>query len=118
VELISPIHLEKKNMTDINTVPRSILQRLEQVQSLASQQRMPEAGNALAQTLVEIARTQPELCAVMMAAQLGYREISFQQTVRTTNRSSTDKSIFGITYGQDNYMTTTSTTTTKTVRLR
>jgi hypothetical protein len=104
-------------MTDIVTVPNSILQRLNQVQQLASQNRMPEASATLAQALVEIARTQPELGALMVAAHLGYSGLSFQQTVQSTNHYVTDRSIFGIRYGQDERTTTTTNTTTRSIRL-
>lgn len=104
-------------MTDIVTVPKSILQRLEQVQTLNSQHRGAEANSVLAQTLVEIARSNPELCAVLIAAQMGHRQITLQQTVQSSTMVTSDRRIFGLTYGQDIKRTTTTTTTTRTIRL-
>lgn len=104
-------------MTDIVTVPKSILQRLEQVQSLASQNRMPEANQALGQALVEIARSQPELCALVLANQLGHRQLSLQQTVQQVDTYVTDRQIFGLTYGKDVKTVRSTTTTTRTMRL-
>jgi hypothetical protein len=90
---------------------------LEQVQTLSSQHRGAEASSVLTQTLVEIARSNPELCAALIAAQMGHRQITLQQTVQSSNMIATDRRIFGLTYGQDIKRTTTTTTTTRTIRL-
>lgn len=103
-------------MTDIVTVPQSILQRLEQVQSLNAQNRRPEASAALAQVFSELARSQPELCGLLMATQLGHRQVTFQQTVTNVNSVVNDRRFLGITYGQDVKTERKITTTMRTIR--
>lgn len=67
------MELKEKHMRELATLPTSIRQRLEMASSLMDQNRPNEAETVLRQAGMEMARSNPELCALIMVALQGHR---------------------------------------------
>lgn len=104
-------------MTESHSVPTSIRTRLEQARALHEQDRPREAEVLFRDTCVELARTHPELCALIMSAKLGYPEIIAIVEEVTTEMRYVERNFFGIPLFEAMVPRTTTRITTKTMRL-
>lgn len=104
-------------MNELATLPASIRQRLELAQTLASQNRPQEAANVLSQVGAELARTHPELCALIAAAQMGYTRIDSIHSERTTGYERVEYKLFGFPIAEEWVPVTTTKTVMKSYRL-
>lgn len=95
----------------IVSFPASVQRRLDQAQALLRQDRPAEALSALQQAGAELARTAPELFALVVAAQMGMTRIMIEEQESSVHTVRTDRYALGVRYGRDE--TTTSDTRTK-----
>lgn len=104
-------------MSELVTLPASLRQRLELAQSLATQNRPQEAAMVAHQAMAELARCQPDLCALLMAAEMGYHGISATTIEQRTTMERVTRTFLGFPIGEEWQPVTTTTMTTRTLRL-
>lgn len=103
--------------SDLATVPRSLRNHLEQVQHLMSHGMHAEANSVLNAAEAELARTRPELLALIYCARHGYRGFSVTHTQVKYTQQVLEKRFLGIVVGREVLPITTMRSTTKTFRL-
>lgn len=84
-------------MNELATFPASIRKSIEDAHALAVQSRPKEAEMLLKHVAAELARVQPEFCALLLASQAGFTQISVTVTESTTTYEKATNSFFGIT---------------------
>ncbi|MBS1722964.1 MAG: hypothetical protein JSS66_08440 [Armatimonadetes bacterium] len=99
--------------TELATVPRSLRERLEQVQALVSQGRPAEAETQLRAAETELARSRPDLYMILQAIRHGYRGIQFEDAEYNTYMQRVEKRWWGILVGEDWVPHTTTRRTVK-----
>jgi hypothetical protein len=102
------------------SIPTSVRQHLERAQTLAAQGNYSAARSAdvaRRQATAEVAKTSPEIYALLMAIELGYHEITATQTEITTGFEKIQKRFCGIDLGEQLVPVTTTRTVTRTLRL-
>jgi len=104
-------------MNELATVPTSLRQRLELAQRLFEDNHVEEGQQLLAQAHLELARMQPELCALIMAAQRGFRGIEATTVNEVTTMTRVQKTFFGLPLGEVWEPVTTTTVTKRTLKL-
>lgn len=79
-------------MKELATLPSSIRQRLELAETLTQQNRPDEAKSVLAQAALELAKSAPELCALVLAAACGAKGVAgrIQERKMTMERVQTN----------------------------
>lgn len=83
-------------MKELATLPASIRERLEQARSLAQQGQSHEAQTIVRDATTELARSNPELAALIFAAQAGYRGILWETLEEHTVMERVEYRFFGI----------------------
>lgn len=66
-------------MIELNTLPASVRTRLERAEALLSQNRPDQAQVIYSEIGRELAKTHPEICGLLVAAQMGFRQLSYQE---------------------------------------
>ena len=102
---------------EIVSFPASVQRRLVQAQALLRQDRPAEALSALQQAGAELARTAPELFALVVAAQMGMTRITVEEDEKNVHTVRTDRYALGVRYGRDEVTTTDAKTKRRTIRL-
>lgn len=105
-------------MHDNTLLPASIRQRLELAQSLMNENRPKDDRGVFAQACVELARTSPEMAAILMAAVAGKHEISWTSVEERHSIERVQHSIFGIPIAEEWIPTTSRITTTRTITIK
>jgi hypothetical protein len=100
-------------MNELTTLPTSVRLHLERANTLASQSRGNEATAAFSSAAVTLARTNPELCGLLVAAALGFTELTVTQTDTHKETTRTAKRVMGVKYGEDVSTSTKSNTSTR-----
>ncbi len=104
-------------MNQLESLPTSIRERLELARTLQSNGDQRSADSVLQQAVVELARTQPEMCALLLSANLGYQGISATVVERTTVMIPRPITFCGFNVGEEWVALTTTKETTKHLRL-
>jgi hypothetical protein len=104
-------------MHELNTLPLSIRQRLELSNIANGTSKAPDQAQVLVEVARHLATSNPEVLALLLGTQLGYRELSHTVVEETRNRTQTVRRVWGIAVGSDETYTTTGKTTTHTRRL-
>lgn len=114
-------------MNEIVSVPNSLRTQIANAQNLLAQseQAQKQGNTDLAmrraqegmKAIRQIARNNPELGALLVAAEYGYTGIEYSQTERIDSYEVLDRKFFGITVGSEVVPTTTVKHMTRTVRL-
>lgn len=104
-------------MNEIVSVPLSVRHQLERARNLIDNGRSGEAENVLKEAGMALARTNPELAALLVATQLGYREITATVTETSSQTTHTDKRFLGWCYANEYNTITNSRTTTRRMQL-
>jgi len=102
---------------DLVSFPSSVQDRLDQAGALLSAERAPDAFAMLEQAGAELARRQPEMLGLMVASQMGYRQVAFDHVETTTEKVETERRLFGIRVGTDVTVTTKNRLVRRTARL-
>lgn len=102
---------------EIVSFPASVQRRLDQAQALLRQDRPAEVLSALQQAGAELARTAPELFALVVAAQMGARRITFEEQESNVHTVRTDRYALGVRYGRDETTITDKKTKRRTINL-
>ena len=102
-------------MTELTSLPVSVRQHIEAAQTLALQNRVPEAQDLIRTAIVELSKTQPRECALLVAGLLGHQGIQCVRSVSKTTTHLVEHKIFGIKFGED--LTQDTDTTVDTIRL-
>lgn len=110
-------HSSGNQSSEIATVPRSLREQLDQVQSLVSQGRQSQAASLLRAAEGELARTHPELFALLRVARLGYQGIAVTHTEVTHSHQLVERRFLGFVIDQELRPVTTVHSTTRTMRL-
>jgi ABC-type oligopeptide transport system substrate-binding subunit len=107
MELRAQEDKEKPEMSEIVSVPSSVRVRLEQAETLLAQNRPREAEAAFKAAGSELARTQPELATMLVAAQMGHRDIAaaIKEVKTTTER--VERRVLGVKVGEQRVPKTT-----------
>ena len=103
-------------MKENTNLPASIRQRLELAQQYADRGQYNQADNVLQEMARSLASSAPELCALLMAGQMGYQGFDHTQSEQDVRTRRVEKRMMGVKYGED--VETTTTTRTTTVRYR
>jgi hypothetical protein len=85
-------------MNDLSNLPYSARKQLEDARRLAEQDR-PEVNSAIRHAAAELARSKPEVCALVIAAQQGYTELTLTETEVTYGYQVIPKVFLGIDMG-------------------
>lgn len=88
-------------MNELVSIPGSIRQRIEHAQRLLEQDRPKEAESQLRAAELELARSSPELYAVLAAMNRGYRGMEVSQTEYTRNHYKVEHRFLGILIGEE-----------------
>ncbi len=99
------------------SLPASVRRGLEQASQLQNQGRTNEANSVLQEMAKNVALSQPELAALLIAGQMGYEGFTLTDSTRDTRDNVIEKKILGITYAKDIDRTEVKKTITKTFRL-
>lgn len=83
-------------MKELATLPTSIRQRLELAETLTQQNRPEEAKSVLGQAALELAKTAPELCALVLAAACGAKSVAGRIQERKTTMERVQSNFLGI----------------------
>lgn len=102
---------------EIVSFPASVQRRLDQAQALLRQNRPAEALSALQQAGAELARSSPELFALLVASQSGATRLVVEETQTETRTVENGRYALGVRYAHDAETTTVTKTVTKTIRL-
>ena len=86
-------------MNDITTLPTSVRHRMEEAERLASSGRAAEAQQLAREAGRTLATTYPEACAVILAAEYGYRGLAATVTETTIKATRTDHVVLGVRVG-------------------
>ena len=105
-------------MIDITTLPSTVRQHFERSDSLAEQGREREAETAFMSGITELARSAPDLSALLVAAYMGYREIEATLTERMEAYERVERSFLGFARSPEFVPVTTCKTTTKRLVIR
>lgn len=104
-------------MNDLSTLPASVRYQLEQAQNLAEQNRPYEAQSALARAATTLAQQNPQLCGALIAATLGYTDLTLTETQIDSQTTRTDRHAFGVRYGHDVKTVTNTRTVQRSISL-
>jgi len=105
-------------MQSLETIPTSVREHLERAQALATQQNTtPDPQAAVREAVRELARTQPEMCALIMAAQLGHQQVTNVVTEIMTSMERVEQKFLGIPIGEQWVPVTRTRTFTQTLRV-
>ena len=104
-------------VNELSNLPYSVRQQMEQAKTLASQSRNGEAQTFVKQAATELARTKPELCALVVAAHYGYTQLTSREVEITEGYEVTPTRFLGIETGKRIRPVTTTTVKEKTWRL-
>lgn len=99
------------------SLPASVRRGLEQATQLQNQGRTNEANLVLQEMAKNVALSQPELAALLIAGQMGYEGFTLTDSTRDFNDKVVAKKFLGVTYAKDTDRTETTRTVTKTFRL-
>ena len=86
-------------MNELATFPTSIRTRLDEAKNLLAQDRPQEASATLASVHQELAKTNPELCAFVLALSQGCRGMSLTVSERTESIERIDRMLLGVKLG-------------------
>lgn len=104
-------------MNDLATLPLSVRQQLERASQVPARVQPDDPRTAVQAVLRELAGKQPELCALLLASQMGYHELSVSQSEWSSNTERIDRRAFGFNIGVDETTTITERTVIRTLRL-
>ena len=83
-------------MNEIVNLPSSIKERLQEARSLAQSNRSSEAEQIVREAGRALATAHPEVCALLLAAEAGYRGIAAMHTESTTTTVRTEHKVLGV----------------------
>lgn len=101
-------------MNDLTTLPSSVRYQLERAHEYAENGQMQAAERAVRDAMVALAHSSPDLCALLIAAYLGYAEITVDHIEKNVEETTTGKYLLGIRYAE----VVTTVTKTKTTSRR
>ena len=104
-------------MKDLTSLPASVRYQLSKADDLTERGCPAEARKALAEAFITLAQTNPEYCALLLGAQLGYNELSGTQRNVTTTTTRTQKRVMGVRYGEDVTTVRTENVVTRSLKL-
>lgn len=104
-------------MNELATLPASIRQRLEMAQSLADRGRTAEAHGAYSEVLAVLARSSPDLCAVLLATLMGKNGVTSTTVEERHFVQRIEHTFLGILIAEEWVPMTTRTTSTRTIKL-
>jgi len=102
-------------MVELTTLPVSVRQHIEAAQTLAQQNKVPEAQDLIKAAIVELARSQPLQCALLVSGLLGHQGIQCVHSVSKSKVRVVEHRFLGIKIGEDR--THDTDTTVDTMRL-
>lgn len=88
-------------MNELVSLPGSIRQRIEHAQRLLEQGRPQEAATQMQSAELELAKSSPELFAILTALNKGYRGIRATQTEYSTTHFKVEHRFLGILVGEE-----------------
>lgn len=103
--------------TDIVSLPASVQRYFDRADEQLRQNRPAEATSTLQQAGLELARTAPELFALMVASQMGARRLTFEESEMNTRTVRTDRYLLGWRIGHEETTTTEGSTRRRSVGL-
>ncbi len=104
-------------MKDLTSLPLSVRASLTAVENLTKDGHPEIAARVLAETLKSLANTNPEACAVILAAQMGFREMAGVQRTVSKTTTTTKHVRLGICIGKDVTTVTTENTIGRSLKL-
>jgi hypothetical protein len=100
-------------MIDITTLPATVRQHLEKSNALARQVQEAESDREFTAAVTELARTAPDLAALLVAASMGRREIEATLIEKMEFYERVERSFLGFSVGPEFVPLTTCKTVTK-----
>ncbi|MHB8637442.1 MAG: hypothetical protein ACYC96_13320 [Fimbriimonadaceae bacterium] len=125
IVIVIEIRYQRNNpMSEIISLPASVREQIEEARQLALQNQHEEACEVLTEaqeTLREMGKTlahsHPELCALLLARQLGHRQIIAVDAEIDTLTVTRHHELFGFRIGKEVTTTTNTKTRQRTLRL-
>ena len=105
-------------MNELTTVPYSVRKQLDELRSIQAQGRTSEAASFARQIAVELARTSPELCVLVLTSIHGFTELSVCESETTMTEKVVPRKLFGREISYKVEQLATNTKREKTWRLR
>lgn len=103
-------------MKELTSLPASVRLHLAKAEEATNQNRPIAAQNALAEAMVILARTSPEMCGLLLALHAGKKELILTQVQEETKITLTERRALGIRYGTETYRETVRKVHTRTIK--
>ena len=104
-------------MKENTSLPASIRERIELAQQYVDRGQYESADNVMKEMARTLASSAPELCALLIAAQMGNRGFQAIKAEATSTARRVERRAFGFCVGEDIETTSQSRTSTVTYRL-
>ncbi|MBA4293190.1 hypothetical protein C0431_09485 [bacterium] len=102
-------------MKELTSLPASVRYQLSKAENLTAQGRPAEAQNALAEAIVTLAKTSPELCGLLLAMHAGKKRLTLTQVQEEKRTTTSERRALGIKYGTDTHRETVRKVNTRTI---